>query len=302
MDKQAFIKRAIDSNAFVSTNTYATAVNPKVWDTDLRAYQEKNIVYTNHTTMFDFRMPGRDYTVTIDAAPTAAAEVAETAAVTIQPLTNRQVTFTPTEYGSAMQTTRKELARAFFPVMENMVKKLGYALALKKDSLGVSTAQSGATTALVVNNVASTAIASSDTLSLSDFTKAVRVIKNYYYKPVKAFICNSQEEQVLNITQLQKANEFGTRDAIDKGLVGQLFGLKIYVTDSIPVASNKAKMLVQGQSQTGEEAVGYAIKRDAIIERDYDPFYRAESLIAHEEYDFKVLHPNAIVTVESYAA
>jgi hypothetical protein len=302
MSKIEFLKRAVDTSAFVSDNAYATVVNPSVWDNMLREYQEKNIIYTNHCTMFDFRAPGRDYTVTIDAAPTSAADLAETAAVAIQPITNRQVTFTPSERGTAMQTTRKELARAFFPVMENMTKKLAYALALRKDTVGITAAYNGATTKLVANNVASTAIASTDTLSLSDFTKSVRVIKNYYYRPVKAFICNSQEEQVLNISQLQKANEFGNRDAIDRGLVGQLFGLKIYVSDSIPVDANKAKMLVQGVSSSGEEAVGYAIKRDAMIERDYDPFYRTESLIAHEEYDFQVLHPNAIVTVQSYAA
>ncbi len=201
-----------------------------------------------------------------------------------------------------MQTTRKELARAFFSVMDNMTKKLGYALALKKDALGVSAAETGATTNFTVNDVVSTDIASTDTLALSDFTRSVRAIKNLYYNPVKAMICPSQEEQVLNITQVQKANEFGTRDAIDKGLVGQLFGLKIYVTHSIAVDSNKAKMIVLGESQTGEQAMGLAVKRDPQIERDYDPFFRQESLIAHEEYDWQVLHPGAIVTVESYAA
>jgi hypothetical protein len=302
MNSKEFIKRSIDANAFVSTDQYATAVNPKVWDDQLRAYEEKNIIFVNHVTTFDFRIPGRDYTVTIDGAPTAAADVAETAAVSIQPITNRQVTFTPTERGSAMQTTRKELVRAFFNVMENMTKKLGYALALKKDSLGVSVAYTGATSKLVADDVASSLIASSNTLKLGDFTKAVRVIKNFYYTPSKCFIAPSQEEQILNISQLQKANEFGSRDAIDRGLVGQLFGVKIYVTHSIPVANNKAKALFMGESQTGESAVGYAIKRDAIIERDYDAFYRRESLIAHEEYDFQVLHPNALVTVETYAA
>jgi hypothetical protein len=302
MNTRRFLARAIDANAFVSSDAYATVVNPAIWDTNLRDYQEKMIVYTNHVTTFDFRQPGRDYTVTIDAAPTAAALVAETDAVTIQPITNRQVTFTPTERGTAMQTTRKELVRAFFPVMENMTKKLAYSLAMLKDSTGIAVAVEGATTKLVANDVAITDIASTDTLGLEDFTRANRVIKNYYYKPVKAFICNSQEEQVLNITQIQKANEFGTRSAIDDGLVGQLFGIKIYVTDSVLSTGNTAKMLVQGESKTGEQAVGYAIKRDAMIERDYDPFFRKESLIAHEEYDFQVLHPDAIVTIQSYAA
>lgn len=302
MNTKEFIKRSIDANALTTDSATGTAINPKVWDTMLRNYVEQNIIFVNHVETFDFRQPGRDYTVTIDGAPTAAADVAETAAVAIQPITVRQVTFVPTERGTAMQTTRKELARAFYNVMENMTKKLGYALALKKDSLGVSVAYADATTKSTVGGVASTALAATDVLSLGEFTKAVRIIKNKYYTPVKAFICPSQEEQVLNISQLQRANEFGTRDAIDRGLVGQLFGLKIYTTHSIPVVANKAKMLVLGQTPTGEQAVGYAIKRDAMIERDYDAFFRRESLIAHEEYDFKVLHPDAVVTIESYAA
>ena len=302
MDKRELIKKAFDGNAFLSTDAYATVVNPKIWDTKLRAYEEKNIIFTEHAFTVDFRGPGRDYTVTVDEAPTAAADVAETAAVAIQPITNRQVTFTPTERGTAMQVSRKELVRAFFSVMENMTKKLGYALAMKKDALGVTAAQSGATTKLVANGVASSDIASSDILTLSDFTKANRVIKNYYYSTSKCFICPSQEEQIQNITQIQKANEFGTRDAIDKGLVGRLFGVEIYVTHSIPVSGNKAKAIFMGLSQTGEAAVGYAIKRDPMIEQDYEPLYRMFTLVAHEEYDWKVLHPKALVTVETYAA
>jgi HK97 family phage major capsid protein len=300
--KRELIKRAFDGNAFISTDQYATVVNPKIWDNKLRAYEEKDIVFAEHAFTVDFRGPGRDYTVTVDAAPTAAAAVAETDAVAIQPISNRQVTFTPTEYGTAMQVSRKELVRAFFSVMENMTKKLGYALALQKDALGVTAAQSGATTALVANDVASSAIASTDTLGLEDFTRAVRTIKNYYYKPMKVFICPSQEEQIQNISQIQKANEFGSREAIDKGLVGRLFGVEIYVTHSIPVASNKAKAIFMGQSQTGEAAVGYAIKRDPMIEQDYDPLYRQFTIVAHEEYNWQVLHPNALVTVETYAA
>ena len=305
MTKQ-FLARALESfdgNAFITSDQYATAVNPKVWDTQLRDYEEKNIVYAKvGTQSYDFRQPGRDLTITVDAAPTEAAQLVETDEIGIQALSNRQVTFTPVEYGTGHEVSKSEMEDAFFSTMENMVKKVGYSLALKKDALGVAAAVAGATTALVANDVDSTAIASTDTLGLEDFTRAVRVIKNYYYDPSEAFICPSQEEQILNITQVQKANEFGSRDAIEKGLIGQLFGVKIYVTHSIPVASNKAKMIVQGASGSGEKAVGYAVKRDPTIERDYNPYLRKYAVLGTERYNFQVLHPNAIVTVESYAA
>jgi len=306
MSKKDFIKRAYDSfttGAFITSDTEAIAVNPQIWDTQLRDYQVKNLVYTAVGAQeFDFRKPGRDMTVTIDGAPTAAADLSETNAVAIQAMSNRQVTFVPTERGMGFEVSKSELEDAFFPVMENMTKKVGYALAQKKDSLGVTEALTYATTNYTVNNVASSAIASTDTLSLSQFTKAVRAIKNLLYTPTVAFICPSQEEQILNISQVQKANEFGTRSAIENGLIGQLFGVKIYVTQSIAVASNKAKMIVQGVTGSGEKAVGYAVKRDPTIVVDENKQLRKYTVFGVERYDFAVLHPDAIVTVESYAA
>ena len=306
MSRKNFIKRAYDSfdgNAFITSDAYATAVNPKVWDAQVRDYQEKILVYAKTGVQeFDFRKPGRDYTVTIDAAPTSAAQLVETDHVSIQPLTNRQVTFTPVEYGTGFEVSKSELEDAFFSVMDNMTKKVGYAMGLKKDSLGVAAAQAGATTAYVVNDVTASDIASSDTLGLSDFTRAVRAIKNLYYFPSEAYINPSQEEQILNISQVQKANEFGNRDAIENGLIGQLFGVKIYVTHGIPVASNRAKMLVQGTTGSGEKAVGIAVKRDATIDLEEHKTLRKYTVFGTERYNFQVLHPDAIVTVESYAA
>lgn len=306
MDKQAFIKRAVDSfgaNAFVTTNSYAQAVNPAMYDTQLRDYQSKNLVYTLYGAQsFDFRAPGKSWTVTIDGAPTAASDLVETNAVAIQAMSNRQVTFTPTERGVGFEVSLNEVEDSFFSVMENMTKKVGYALAMKKDAVGIAAAIASATTKLVADNVASSDIASSNTLKLSDFTRAVRAIKNLYYTPTVAFICPSQEEQVLNISQVQKANEFGTRSAIENGLIGQLFGVKIYVSHSVAVSSNKAKMVVQGVTGSGEAAVGYAIKRDATIGFEEQKVLRKYTVFGTERYDFQVLHPDAIVTVESYAA
>lgn len=306
MSSKQFLKRAMesfDSDAFITSDAYATAVNPKVWDTQLRDYEEKNIVYASvGCQQYDFRKPGRDLTITVDAAPTEAAQLVETDEIGIIPLTNRQVTFTPVEYGLGTEVSKSEMEDAFFSTMENSVKKVAYSLALKKDAVGVAAAVAGATTNLVANSVASTDIASSDTLGLEDFTRAVRVIKNYYYNPSEAFICPSQEEQILNISQVQKANEFGTRSAIENGLIGQLFGVKIYVTHSITVSSNKAKMIVQGTSGSGEKAVGYAVKRDPSIETDYNKYLRKYAVLGSERYGFAVLHPNAVVTVQSYAA
>jgi HK97 family phage major capsid protein len=306
MYRKDFIKRSYTGfagNAFITSQSAAVAVNPQLWDTQLRDYQEANLIYTKvGVTQYDFRKPGRSWTVTIDGTPTTAADLVETNAVSVQAISNRQVTFNPVERGVAFEVSKNELEDAFFPVMENITKKIAYALALRKDTVGVTAAQDGATTKLVADNVVASNIASSNTIKLSDFTRAVRAIKNLNYVPTEAFINPSQEEQILNITQVQKANEFGTRSAIESGLIGQLFGVKIYVTQSIATAANRAKMILQGTTRSGEKAVGYAVKRDPTVEMEELKTFRQYRLIGTERYDFKVLHPDAIVTVESYAA
>lgn len=303
--KQELIKRAsdaFDSDAFVSTDQYATAVNPKVWDAKLRDYQEQNLIVTPLAEFVDFRIPGRDYTVTIDAAPTEAAAVAETDAIAIDPITNSQVTFTPTEYGKAFQTSRKEMVRAFFNVMENMSKKLGYALAKKKDSLAITELTDNAGNKIVANDVASSAVASTDTLNYASLTKAARLIETNLYEPKLVIVNSYGKQQLLDLTTVHKVDEFGTRDAVEKGLVGDLFGLKIYYTNQIGVSSSTSKAIVLGETGSGEKAFGYALKRDPMIEQEYDALRRQFTIVGHEEYDFAVYHANAIVTIQHYAA
>jgi len=302
--KKEFMKAALDtSNAFISTDSEAVAVNPNIWDFRLRDYEEKQLVFTPQTEQFDFRGSGVDYKVTIDEAPSAAAALVETDDVSISSFTTRPVTFTPTEYGAAYQITRKEAVRAFFNVAERMVVKLGYSMAQKKDSLGVSTAVAGATTALLVNSKSVTSdLASTDTLDYASITKGARSIEALLYTPVDLFVNHYGKQQLLDLTTVHKANEFGTRDAIERGLVGELFGIRIFVSHSIPVASSASTVVMMGMSRTGEKAVGYAIKRDPIIEREYHALGRFWDIVGHEEYDFQVLHPGAICTIEHYSA
>jgi len=303
MNKKEFIKKAIDSsNAFYSHQTEAIAVNPNIWDFKLREYEEQNLVVTNLAEMYDFRNAGVDYTITVDDTPSAAAALTETVDITITAFSTRNVTYTPTEQGAAYQLTRKEAVRAFFNVAERMVKKLGYALATRKDDLAISVASAGAGNSVLVNSKsATTDLASTDTLNYASITKSARLIEDDLYTPKYLVVNPTGKQQILDLTTVHKANEFGTRDAIARGYVTDLFGLQVFVTQNIATASNVAEALVFGVSRTGEGALGYAIKRDPMIEREYHARGRFWDIVAHEEYDFQVLHPNGICTLSHYA-
>ena len=301
-----FIQRAIDGNALTSASAAGTAINPSIWDNRLREFQEANLVMVPLCEQFDFRGAGVDYKVTIDVAPTAASSLTETSNIGVKAFSTRNVTFTPTEYGDAYQVTQKEMNRSFFSVMERATRKLGYSLALAKDSLAISTARTGATSTVLVNAKANASLlASSDTIAYADITKAIRVMEGNLYVPESLIINHFQKQQLLVLPSINQAYAFGSRDALAKGLIGELFGVKIYASTQISndaTNTSTAIALLLGRNGAGERALGYAVKQDPMLRTFYDVLGRFTTIASHEEYDFKVLHAGAIVGLQSWSA
>ena len=311
-EKREFIKRALDtSNVFHSGSTEGGKVNPKIWDRRLREFQRKILLIAPQAEQFDFRSPGQDYTVTIDEEPDAALDATELSNLDVVPFSTRQVTFDPSEKGVAYQLTRAQAVRAFFNVAERMVTKLGYALGRKKDAEAYSEAVANGGHTIIAGGRASTAdLTSSDVLEYDLIIEAAKKIGKAQYLPVDLFISFQQKEDLLKDDKVHKADAFGSRSAVAEGLIGSLFGVNIYVCHSIvdeeqtlgdtdDIYYNNALML--GTTMTGERSLGYAIKRDALIEREYHALGRYWDIVAHEEYDFKVLHPQGIVKIQTYA-
>ena len=302
--KRELIKRSLDSSNgfFYLTDSEAQAVAPSMWDFKLRDYQEKMLVVTPLAETFDFRGAGKDYKVTIDEAPSAAAALVETTDVSISAFTTRNKTFTPTEQGAAYQLSRAEAVRAFFNVADRMTKKLAYSMALRKDNLATTCIQDGATSNVFPNSVtAATDLATTDTLDYESIVEAKKTIENLYYVPDVLLINFTQKAQLLKDTKIHLADNFGTRSALQNGVIGELFGMTVVASHSITASNNVAKAVVLGMTRSGEKAFGYAIKRDPIIEREYHALGRYWDIVGHEEYDFEVLHPDAICTISTYA-
>lgn len=309
MNKREYIQRAIDANAFIYNagfNAEAATINPTIWDRQLREYEEKALVITQFAEVFDFRGAGADYTVTIDERPTAAGALTETTDVAIKAFGTRQITFTPSEQGDAYQLTRAEAVRAFFNVAERMTKKLAYSMAERKDSLALTELYANAGNAIFANSkTAATNLASTDTLNLVDISRAIYENRKDLYRSEVLIINPALEHQLRTQTSLitlADASQFGTRQTIANGVVGEVLGLKVVVSDLITKSGNVTKALVLGTSRTGEKSFGYAIKRDPMIEQEYHALGRRWDIVGHEEYDFAVMHPDAICTLSVYEA
>jgi hypothetical protein len=302
------IKKAFDGNAWVyADNEYGQAVAPAMYDEMIRDYQSKNLVIAPLAEQFDFTQPGRSLTVTIDVAPTAAALTAETDAAAVSAITNRQVTFIPKEYTKKFEASYWEMERGFLPFMQNATKKLGYSLALQKDSLARDALYNGCGHEIYSNNkVAPSDISSTDTFNLGAIVSARKLISKSLYNPTTLVIGKDQEADLLGITNIYKANEFGTRSAIEGGLIGNLLGFDIFTSDAIVAGTTGTydgvvRAIALGKTGSGESAFGHAFTRLPIVESDKDISFRQVIVVASEAYDFKVLHEDAICVIGSYA-
>lgn len=296
------VKRAFDSDAFTYVgNSYGQAVAPAMYDEQVMEYQKKELVVAPLGRQIDFRKPGHSLTVTVDGAPTAASALVETNASSVQAITNRQVTFTPSEYGVEFQASYTEIEDGFLPFMENATEKIGYSLAAKKDAVALAALYSGATTTTFVNGKsASTDLVSTDVMDTTAIVDARVTIGQKLYRPYALVISRFQEGSLLKVSNIYKANEFGTRSAILNGLIGNLYGFDIFVSDSISATSNVEYAVALGKTQSNEAAFAVATSRDPMIEMDKDISYRMAKVVGTERYDVKVIHPDAVVAIGTY--
>ena len=304
LNKYELVEKAIDSSGFQTTAASADYINPEIWNRMLLEHTESQLVIAKLGRQYNdlLNRPGDVLDVAVDAEPTEASALTESSDVTIDTLSFTQVQFTPTEYGAAYQLSDKEARRSFFDLMQNIVKKLGYRMALKKEKLVISTLAAGAGNSYMANGKTATSdIGSSDTIDELDIVQTRALIKADKYVPTTLIIGVEQEADLLSSAAFQDASKYGSRDAILGGFIGRAFGLDIYWSDLITAASNVETALMLGVSKSGEESFGICQKKLPGVETERHALGRYTDFVGVEEYDIQILHANAIATLKSYA-
>lgn len=302
--EQEIVGRAIDSNGFMTSAASAAYINPEEWNKDVLRFKEAQLVVTKMGRMYKDLManPGDTLNITVDGDAADASALTESTDASISALTMTQVQFTPTEYGVAYQVHDKERRRTFMDLMQNVTSKIGYALAEKMENLVITAVTDGAGNAVVANGVAASDIASSDALDENDILAARAEIKKDKFVPTDLIVSVGQELSLLGNSLFNNADKYGARDAVLGGFIGEAFGVKVHWSDLVSPTASRTKALLLGKSKSGEESFGIAVIKDPSIEVERQALGRYTSIIGVEDYEVKVLHANAICTIETYDA
>ena len=300
--KKEIVMNALDSDAFKSTATAAGYINPEIWNKQVLRHVEDTIIVSAYAKVYDdiLGAPGDTLNITINAAPTVAAAVAESDAVAIKAYAVTQVVFTPTEYGEAYQLTDKQARRGFYSVAQDMTKKIGYSLALLRDTNALSTITDGAGNSVVANGVVASDIASTDTIDYDDIVNAMTAIRKDKLVPRVLIVSPGQLADLMKNAAFRDASQFGGRETVLGGELKQIAGIKVVWSTLIESDGDSSKAVMLGYDLSGESPFGMARKALPTIRTERDELFRTTNFVGVEEWDYAVLRANGLCTLESY--
>jgi N4-gp56 family major capsid protein len=299
-----FVMNAIGSNGFQSTATAAGYINPDVWNTQVLRHVEDTIIVSRYAKVYNDLLgaPGDTLNVTVNSAPAAAAAVLESNDVTIAAYAVTQVIFTPTEYAFAYQLSDKEARRAFYDVASDMTRKIGYALALKRDTDAISELQTTAGNTVTANGVLSSLITTSDKIDYDDIVNAMTEIRKDKLVPRILIVSPGQLGHLMQNAAFRDASQYGGRETVLGGELKQIAGLTVVYSTLITPASSKSKAIMLGMDLSGESPFGFCIKANPAIRSQRFELGRYTDFVGVEEWDVATLRANGICTIESYDA
>lgn len=296
------IKNAIGANGFVSTDTAAGYINPTYWNRQVLGFVEQNLVVTQFAKVYDdiLGQDGASFNVTIGVTPSAASAVAESDDVSVSTYSKTQVTFTPTEYAYATQLSDKEARRAFFDVAQDMAFEIGYALALARDDAAITLISGNAGNSTSVNAATVGSLASSDTLDYDTIVNAATLVRADNLVPKALVVSPAGIGQLAKAQQFSYVDNAGTSETLRNGLIGKIYGLKVYETTQIAPTSNESIGLVIGTDKMGVPCFGIGRKALPQIRTERHELGRYTDIVGVEEWDMQILRANGFCNVYYY--
>lgn len=298
------VTNAIGASGFTTDETSAGYIMPSYWNRQVLLFVEERLVVANQAKIYNdiLGQDGTSFTVTVDDTPTAAAAVVETVDVVVTIQTHSQVIFTPTEYAKAYQLHDKVARRSFLDQMQNMSKKIGYAIALSRDDEAITLLTTSAGNTVVANGVDSSAVASSDTLDFTDIVNGATLIREDKLIPKALVISAGQLGQVSKLDEFKLVNQSGSGETLREGFVGRIYGMDVLWTTQITPASSKSKALILAEDGIGEQCFGVGQKSLPQIRTERHELGRYTDIVGVEERQYRVLRANGFCTIESWDA
>lgn len=240
-----------------STGTEGSLLIPKKIHDKLVEETEKNLIPRTEAAVVigPSGIPGSSIDIDRETANSLSVrEIAEGADISLDNQSYTSVNIKPKKYGVGIRITRELMEDSKWNLLEKNIKTAGKRFAENETKLIIQQLDNAATTN-----------SGGDTFTIADLTTSMLDLEDEDYTPTTLLCGNEVVHDLRNIDTFVEADKAGNREMLDTGMVGTLYGLKVYKfsTNAAPSSTYSKYAYVYDK----DEAYYIVEKRPITVER-----------------------------------
>ena len=199
---------------------------------------------------------------------------------------------------AAISVTRQVIEQVTFNVVDVLTDLLSEGVANKedKDILAALNAASGIAGTLYGGDATQESeVDSSDVFSTDLLANAITTMRKEKREPREVVIHPAQEGPLLKSDKFINAAQYGGREVIMNGEIGQWLGIRVLKTTQVPTGTGAGGITTYHAFLISERVWVEEVKRDPEVEPKYEPGERKTYLYGTMEYGLGILNAKGIV-------
>lgn len=211
-------------------------------------------------------------------------ETAEGAAIPLDQEEYTSFNLKPKKYGVGLRITRELIEDSKWPLLSANIETAGKRLAENENSLIISDA---------LDNADNT-VAGGAAVTIANITRAMQYLEDADYTPTDYLVGVEVANDLRNIDTFVEADKFGSREMLERGFVGTLYGMSTY-----RVSTNAGMTTTSSYVIDKSKAYVIAEKRGITVENFDLPNFDMQGAVVTQRIAVRQLRSAAIAKITS---
>jgi len=187
----------------------------------------------------------------------------------------------PKKYGVAPKITREMIEDGKFPLLEHNIKTAGKEIAENETALIISNA---------LDSAANT-VSGSSAITIANITRAMQYLEDNDYEATDFLFGPEIANDMRNIDTFVEADKLGSREMLEKGYLGTIYGMRCWKISGSLITSSYAYVIDRNQ------AFVIAEKRPVTIEGYDDVLHDMSGAVISQRIACSALRTKAIAKI-----
>ncbi len=292
---------AISTNHFNTGTTSAGYINPIIWSPTSEQYIYENAVFQKLgiTDPRQLNKPGKQYNYQF-AGSSSLGALTEGVAIPVSAITYTQVTVTFNSYGDAKQVSSDELNEGLTYILSDIKAGALGAMIENRDSTIVTELLNTTSTGVYPGTATSSTISSTDIFNIDMIAKVETMMEQSQAKKCDAIVIHPmQKYSIITSDGFTKASEYGGGAKVSSGLLGDYYGVRMYVSNHITTATENSTTVYKAIA-LGRKPFVFMPKKNFVFNFEEETKRERTLTCSYwEKYGVKILRNPSVIIMTS---